>query len=50
MLYYNLLEEQVPISKINTIIRYVLKCFNPTENIEALELPKKSCAAYYEKG
>ena len=38
MLYYNLLAEQVPVSKINAIIRHVLKCFNPTENIEALEL------------
>lgn len=49
MLYYNLLAEQVPVSKINAIIRHVLKCFNPTENIEALELPKKSCAAYMRK-
>ena len=30
-LYYSLLEEQVPVSKIPDIIRHVLKCFNPTE-------------------
>lgn len=39
-LYYSLLEEQVPVSKITDIIRHVLKCFNPTENVEDLQLPK----------
>ena len=48
-LYYNLLAEQVPVSKITDIIRHVLKCFNPTENVEDLQLPKKSCASYMRK-
>lgn len=48
-LYYNLLAEQVPVSKITDIIQYVLKCFHPTENVEDLQLPKKSCATYMRK-
>lgn len=48
-LYYNLLTEQVPVSKISDIIRHVLKCFNPTENVEDLQLPKRSCASYMRK-
>ena len=48
-LYYNLLADQVPISKINDIIRHVLRCFNPTENVKELQLPKSSCAAYMRK-
>ena len=48
-LYYSLLADQVPVSKIADIIRSVLKCFNPTVNIEELELPKKSCASYMRK-
>ena len=49
MLYYTFLADQVPVSKINDIIRHVLRCFNLTENIEVLQLPKKSCAAYMRK-
>ena len=45
-LYYNLLANQVPVSKITDIIRHVLKCFNPTENVQ---LPKRSCASYMRK-
>ena len=41
--------EQVPVSKITDIIRHVLKCFNLTENVEDLQLPKKSCASYMRK-
>ena len=48
-LHYSLLEEQVPVSKITDIIRHVLKCFNPTENVEDLQLPKRSCASYMRK-
>ena len=48
-LYYNLLAEQVPVSKITDIIQHVLRCFNPTENVEDLQLPKRSCAAYMRK-
>ena len=31
-LYYSLLADQVPVSKIAYIIRAVLKCFNPAMN------------------
>ena len=48
-LYYSLLEEQVPVTKITEVIRHVLKCFNPTENVEDLQLPKRSCASYMRK-
>lgn len=48
-LYYSLLEEQVPVSKIADIIQHVLKCFNPTGNVEDLQLPKRSCASYMRK-
>ena len=33
-LYYSLLADQVPVSKIKDIIRTVLKCFNPAMNVE----------------
>lgn len=38
-LYYSLLADQVPVSKIANIIQSVLKCFNPSMN---LSLPQKS--------
>ena len=40
-LYYSLLADQVPVSKITDIILTVLKCFNPTMNVE-LRLPQKT--------
>jgi len=46
MLYYSLLANQIPASKIADIIREVLACFNPTMNMTELRLPKKSCASY----
>ena len=48
-LYYSLLADQVPVSKITDIIRTVLKCFNPTMNVEELRLPQKTCASYMRK-
>ncbi len=48
-LYYSLLADQVPVSKITDIIRTVLKCFNPSMNVEELRLPKKTCASYMRK-
>lgn len=48
-LYYTLLAEQVPVSKISDIIRAVLKCFNPGINVEELKLPQKTCASYMRK-
>lgn len=38
-LYYSLLANQVPASKIADIIQTVLKCFNPDKNVEELRLP-----------
>ena len=48
-LYYNLLAEQVSVSKIADIIKAVLKCFNPSIDVEELRLPKKTCASYMRK-
>ena len=45
-LYYSLLADQVPVSKIASIIRSVLKCFNPSLNVDQLRLPQKTCAGY----
>lgn len=45
-LYYTLLADQVPVSKISDIIRAVLRCFNPSMNIEQLRLPQKTCQLY----
>ena len=46
-LYYSLLADQnVPASKIASIIRTVLKCFNPSLNVEELRLPQRTCAGY----
>ena len=45
-LYYSLLADQVPVSKIAKIIQSVLKCFHPSLNVDELTLPKKSCASY----
>ena len=45
-LYYQLLAEQVPLSKIRSIIKAVIKCFFPCANVENLRLPSESCANY----
>ena len=44
-----MLADQVPESKIVDIIKSVLKCFNPSLNVEAPRLPKKTCAEYMRK-
>jgi translation initiation factor 1 (eIF-1/SUI1) len=44
-----LLADQIPVSKISDIIRTVLKSFNPSMNVEKLNLPKKTCASYMRK-
>ena len=41
-LYYTLLADQVPASKIADIIKTVVKCFNPS--IDDLKLPQRACA------
>jgi hypothetical protein len=48
-LYYTLLANQVPASKIAEIIRTVVKSFNPSIDIEQLKLPQKGCASYVRK-
>lgn len=45
-LYYSLLTSQVPASKIEVIIKTVLKTFHPSVDVDQLQLPKKSCASY----
>lgn len=45
-LYYSLLSDQVPPSKICMIIKAVLKCFLPNLDTEHLQLPKERCAGY----
>ena len=45
-LYYSLLSDQVPSSKIIAIIKMVIKCFNPSIDVEKLKLPQRACADY----
>lgn len=45
-LYYSLLTTQVPASKVEVIIKTVLKTFHPSIDIDQLQLPKESCASY----
>ena len=45
-LYYSLLADQIPPSKIEPIIKRVLKSFLPNLNVENLQLPKGRCAGY----
>ena len=49
ILYYSLLAAQIPASKIDSIIKSVIKCFQPSIDIDELKLPKKSCASYMRK-
>lgn len=48
-LYYSLLSTQVPSSKIAEIIKTVIKCFNPSIDVEQLKLPHRTCADYMRK-
>ena len=48
-LYYTLLAEQIPPSKIASTIRAVLKCFFPNLDVQHIKLPEKSCAGYMRK-
>lgn len=45
-LYYSLLSDQIPPSKICKIIKAVLKRFLPNLDTEHLQLPKEHCAGY----
>lgn len=44
-IYYSLLENEVPVSKITDIVRSVVKCFNPSLDMEQLQLPKSHALA-----
>ena len=48
-LYYQLLAEQVPTSRIADIIKAVIRCFNPSIDIQNLKLPQRACASYMRK-
>ena len=45
-LYYQLLADQVPLSKIKTTIKAVIKCFFPSADVSNLRLPSETCAKY----
>ena len=45
-LYYGLLSNQIPSSKIVAIIKMIVKCFNPSIDVEKLKLPQRTCADY----
>lgn len=45
-LYYSLLANQIPPSKIKSTIKDIFKCFFPQLNVEQLCLPSESCASY----
>lgn len=45
-LYYTLLADEVPASSISNIVKSVVKCFNPSVDVESLVLPQRSCANY----
>ncbi len=48
-LYYTLLSGGVPVSKIDSLIKDVVKWSNPSVDTSKLKLPKKSCASYMRK-
>ena len=45
-LYYTLLADQIPPSKIASTIRAVLKCFLPNLDVQHTKLPAKTCTGY----
>ena len=45
-MYYTLLADQVPASKIADTIKTVVKCFNPSIDVQHLKLPKRACVGY----
>ena len=48
-LYYTLLANQIPASKISDIIKTVVKSFNSSIDVDQLKLPQKDCASYMRK-
>ena len=45
-LYYTLLANQVPTTKIRDIVLTVLECFFPDYDVSSIQLPKERCAGY----
>ena len=45
-LYYTLLANQVPATRIRDIVSTVLECFVPDCDISSIKLPKERCAGY----
>ena len=45
-LYYTLFADQVPTSKIADIVKTVVRCFNPSIDVQHLKLPQRACASY----
>ena len=45
-LYYTLLASEIPASKMTSIIKAVIKSFNPSVDMEHLKLPQRACASY----
>ena len=48
-LYYKLLSYQLPLAKISTTLKSVLKSFLPSLDVDKLKLPGESCASYMRK-
>lgn len=45
-LYYSLLANQIPLSKIKSTNKAILNCFLPSLKLDNLQLPSESCAFY----
>ena len=48
-LYYSLFAKAVPASQITDIVKTVVKAFNPSIDVEQIQLPTKPCASYMRK-
>ena len=48
-LYYTLLANEVPTSKITHVIKAIVGNINPSIDVEQLKLPSKACASYMRK-
>lgn len=48
-LYYSLLADEIPATKVALIVRAVLRTFHPDVDVEKLPLPARSCASYMRK-
>lgn len=48
-LYYDLLANHVPASKVSNLVKLVVKCFIPDVDIANLKLPKDRCVGYMRK-